>query len=228
MRLPDRLRSELGLKLVLTGVLNLSFYVPYTFLQHHQWFRIAEVPAMPLDSWIPFWDQAIWSYLSLFLLMPIGPLFMSSRNQLLRYAAGILLIQLLSYAVFLSMPTWCPRPHQTNPTFAYRLLTRFDAPLNAFPSLHAAFATFSALSIARVSRELTTQARWRFLAAFWAMGILVAALVTKQHRLADILAGCFVGFAVGVYAFKESPSIKTGLLIRQPVSLHPLDSHYEP
>jgi membrane-associated phospholipid phosphatase len=228
MSLPGRLRSQLGLKLVLTGLLNLSFYFPYSFLQHHQWFRVEVAPVMSLDSRIPFWDQAVWPYLSLFLLMPIGPFLMRSRNQLFRYAAGFLLIEFLSYAVFVLMPTWCPRPSESNLNFAYRLLTRFDGPMNAFPSLHAAFASFSALCVARVSRELTGQARWRILTGIWAIAILGETLVTKQHRLADVVAGLLIGVAAGVYVFKERSSIHPRLGWRGPVALHPVDSHYEP
>jgi membrane-associated phospholipid phosphatase len=70
-----------------------------------------------------------------------------------------------------------------------------DAPLNAFPSLHAAFAVFSALCAARVFRELQIHRLWKFALGVWAVLILAGTLLTKQHTVVDVFAGSAIGFA---------------------------------
>jgi membrane-associated phospholipid phosphatase len=207
-----RLQSELKLKLFLTVVLNLWFYVPYGFLQRHHFLVPAQVPATFIDRLIPFSDRAVWVYLSLFLLMPIGPFLMRSRVQLVRYGWGIFLIGAAAYLVFIVWPTACPRPNPGGTLSAYRLLTTFDSPLHAFPSLHAAFGVFSGLCAARVFRELRTPPRWRIAVGFWTLLILLATLVTKQHMLVDMIAGSALGFGAYRCVFSErTDGLKTKL-----------------
>lgn len=192
-----RLRSQLALKLFLLVVLNLFVYAPYIFLQHHQFFPVTAVPSTALDRMIPFWDQAVWVYLSIYLLMPIGPFLMTDRKQLFSYASGIILISVIANIVFIFWPTICPRPTVEGTTVAYKLLTVVDMPLHAIPSLHAAFAVYSALCGNLVIRELGGRAIWRVAVWIWAILILYATLATKQHMLADIVVGSALG--VGTY-----------------------------
>ena len=199
--LGERLRAELGLKLALTIVLNLCFYVPYGLLQRHCLFTPAQVWPGFLDNLFPFWDKAVWGYFSIFLLMPIGPLLMRRREQLLRYGAAILLIQFTAYIVFFFWPTCCPRPDANNTIVVYRILTAVDSPLNAFPSLHAAFAVFSAFCAAHVFRGLQLARLWRLALGVWAVLILIGTLFTKQHTVADIFAGSAIGFAAYYLVF---------------------------
>ena len=198
-----RMLSELKLKLFLTVALNLWFYVPYCLLQRHRLFPPTQMSPSFLDRLIPFSDQAVWAYLSLFLLMPIGPFLMCRRDQLVRYGLGIFLIAAVSYLVFIFWPTWCPRPEVQGTTVAYRVLVSLDNPLHAFPSLHAAFAVFSALCAAQVLREVGIHPLWRAAVGCWALLILLATLFTKQHMLADIVAGSAVGFGVYFCLFSQ-------------------------
>jgi membrane-associated phospholipid phosphatase len=199
----SRLRSELVLKLTLTVVLNLWVYAPYLFLQQHHFFPAIKMPASIFDHMIPFSDKAAWLYLSIYLLMPVGPFLMNRRKQLLRYAAGIILISSLADIVFLFWPTLCPRPNVQETNIAYQTLTAIDNPFHAFPSLHAAFAVYSALCGAMVLRELDSRNFWRISLWFWAGLILCATLATKQHVVADIIAGSALGFGVYVCVFKK-------------------------
>jgi membrane-associated phospholipid phosphatase len=202
-QLGERIRSELKLKLVLTIALNLWFYVPYGLLQQHHFFQPTQILPTFLDRLIPFSDEAVWVYLSIFLLMPIGPLLMSRRQQLLRYAMGILLIETVGYLVFIFWPTWCQRPNANEAVNAYRILTMVDAPLNAFPSLHAAFALFSALCAVQVFREFPTHHLYRIAVGLWTVLILLGTLVTKQHTVVDVIAGSALGFIAYHLAFGE-------------------------
>jgi membrane-associated phospholipid phosphatase len=207
-----RMQSELKWKLFLALALNLWFYVPYCFLQRHHFLVPAQIPQTFIDRLIPFSDKAVWVYLSLFLLMPIGPLLMRSRRQLFRYGLGIFLIGAVAYLVFIVWPTSCPRPDPKGTIAAYRLVTMFDSPLHAFPSLHAAFAVFSALCTAQVFRELRTPILWQVGVGCWTVLILLATLVTKQHMLADMIAGSALGFGAYRCVFSErTDGLKTKL-----------------
>ena len=182
-------------------VLNLLVYVPYYLLQRHPVFQPTVMPLSFCDRLIPFVDKAVWIYLSIYLLMPIGPYLMIRRREILRYAMGVVLIGAIADLIFFFWPTVCPRPATGGATAAYRLLTVIDTPFHAFPSLHAAFAVYSALCATRILRELGARTIWRRAIWFWAFCILIATLLTKQHVIVDLAAGAALGFAVHFCVF---------------------------
>jgi PAP2 superfamily len=175
----DRLCFNLPLKLVLLVALNLWVYGPYLFLQRHHFFPATPMPSSFLDRLIPFSAQAVWLYLSIYLLMPLGPFLMNRRAQLLRYALGIMFISLLADVFFIFRPTLSPRPQGVEANFAYQALTKIDNSYHAFPSLHAAFAVYSALCGAAVLREYGSRRFWRIGLWLWVALILYATLATR-------------------------------------------------
>ena len=193
-----RLRAELKLKLILTILLTLWVGVPYFLLQGHHFFPAIEMPSSFWDRQIPFSDEGVWIYFSLYLLMPVGPFLMTERRDIARYASGIVMISFIADLVFIFWPTWCPRPDINGTTAAYRMLIAMDHPFHAFPSLHAAFAVFSALCAGRVLHELRSPMLWKGVVWLWAFLILATTLTTKQHMLADIIGGSILG--LGAYS----------------------------
>jgi membrane-associated phospholipid phosphatase len=193
-----RLRAELPLKLMLLMVLDVWVYVPYHYLQHHHFFPGRAIPASFFDRLIPFSDGAVWAYFSVYLLMPIGPFLMIQRGQIFRYAWGIAIISMVADFVFAVWPTSCLRPAALGTNAVYRMLIAIDNPYDAFPSLHAAFAVYSALCAGQVLNEFRWGVFLRGAAWFWALLVLYATLATKQHMAADIVAGSVL--ALGVYA----------------------------
>jgi membrane-associated phospholipid phosphatase len=198
-----RLQSELALKFILLFVLNPLVYVPYIFLQRHHFFPATKMPLSFFDRWIPFSDQAVWLYLSIYLLMPVSSFLMNRRDQIFRYAAGIILISLSADVVFIFWPTSCPRPEVIGTNIGYQMLTRIDNRFHAFPSLHAAFAIYSALCGGFVLRELGSRPFWRIGLWLWAFLILYATLATRQHVVVDIIAGGTLGYGVYAWVFKQ-------------------------
>lgn len=210
-----RLRSELKLKIVLMIALNFWVYVPYFFLQRHHFFEPMTMPASCFDRLVPFCDKAVWIYLSIFLLMPVGPFLMSHRRQIARYAIGIVAIGALADLIFIFWPTACPRPDPGGTITAYRKLITIDNSFHAFPSLHAAFALFSTLCAGQVLRELQIHLLWRNALWLWTLLILLATLLTKQHVVADVGAGTALAFVVHSCAFYQWNSRpKTGVPFR--------------
>jgi len=206
----SRVKSNAGLKIVLTLVLNPLVYLPYYFFQRHHFFPAIAMPQGFVDRMIPFSSSAVWFYLSIYLLMPLAPLLMHRKEQLIRYTAGILLISLAADTVFFFWPTFCPRPPVANTGALYRSLVAIDNPFHAFPSLHAAFAVYTALCAQISFREL--QIRWIAPAAIWIWTFLIlyATLATKQHVTADIAAGSLLATAIYfcVFAQRAADSIK--------------------
>jgi membrane-associated phospholipid phosphatase len=198
-----RLQSELAIKFILLVVLNLLVYVPYLFLQRHRFFPVTNMPLSFFDRVIPFSDKAVWPYLSIYLLMPVGPFLMANRRQIFRYAAGIVIISFLADTFFLFWPTACPRPDVAGTNAIYRTLVLIDNPFHAFPSLHAAFAVYSACCASLVLRELRVPWSWRVGVWLWALLILFATLATKQHVVADIAAGSALAFGAYRCAFNS-------------------------
>ena len=197
-----RLRSQLALKLFLLVVLNLVVYTPYIYLQHRQFFPVTTLAPTVLDRLIPFWPGTVWLYLSISLLMPIGPFLMKDRDRLFRYAAGIIVIATIASVIFFLWPTAIPRPAVHNST-AYQWLVAIDQPYHAIPSLHAAFAVYSALCGLMVIREWDARKLWPMALWSWAALILLATLTTKQHMVVDLIAGSALGFSAYVCAFKR-------------------------
>lgn len=214
LQVAARFRSELRLKLFLMVVLNVWVYLPYHLLQEHHFFRPIAMRACLIDERIPFWDKTVWIYLSIYLLMPIGPFLMNRREQILRYAMGVVLIGLTADFVFVIWPTFCPRPMASGTIAAYRFLTAVDNSFHACPSLHAAFAVYSALCAGRVLDEVLAPPVFRIGILMWALLILLATLTTHQHVLVDIVAGGALGLAVYFVVFRQSTSVpKLGTLV---------------
>jgi membrane-associated phospholipid phosphatase len=196
-----RLKAEWKLKFVLLVALNLWVYAPYYFLQRHHLFQPIVMPLSRWDRLTPFYEQAVWIYLSLDLLMPIGPFLMNQRRQIFQYAFGIALIGVLADLVFIFWPTSCPRPEPGGTSPLYRLVIQMDYPFHAFPSLHAAFAVYSVLCAAPILREIGIGAPGQVVMWFWALLILAATLLTKQHVIVDLLGGAFLGLGVHFFVF---------------------------
>ncbi len=199
----DRLKSEWVVKLILLVVLNLLVYVRYLFLQRHHFFPTTTMPTNFCDRLIPFSAQTVWIYLSIYLLMPIGPFLLDQRQQIFRYAIGILSLSLIADVIFLFWPTSCLRPDATGTNAVYQSLIGIDNPFHAFPSLHAAFAVYSARCGTMVMGEVSESRFWQRGLWLWAFLILLATLTTKQHVIADILAGSALGFVVFSCAFNQ-------------------------
>ena len=197
----SRLRACLGLKLALLVVLNAWVMLPYFFLQHRPFHEVGLMQPGWLDHWIPFSANAVWLYVSVYLLMPIGPFLMNERGQIWRYAIGVALMGSLAALIFFFWPTMCARPQIESANFLYRWLIAIDKPLHAFPSLHAAFAVYSALCARLVLRELKIPRFCQALIWLWMLGILYSTLATRQHVTLDIIAGSVLGWAAYAAAF---------------------------
>jgi membrane-associated phospholipid phosphatase len=200
-----RLSAHLGLKLALATGLNLWAFVPYFWLQRHAYFPATAMTESALDVWLGFTPQAVWIYLSLFLLMPVAPMQMESTSQLCRYSLGVSVMSVAADLIFFFWPTAVVRASHEPANVLYQTLVAWDMPLNAFPSLHAAMAVFSAFCCEQIFSQVQHPRVWRIVIWTWVLAIIWATLSTKQHVALDTLGGIVLGLTSYRCAFRSQP-----------------------
>jgi len=190
---------------MLSVVLTFFVWAAYLLLQWHPFFRVTILQPSGLDRMIPFVPGTVYLYESLLLLMPIAPWLMKSKAELNRYTRGLLAVSLAGFVVFLFFPTAIIRSGDLQRTnFLYRTLIHIDGESNVFPSLHSAFAVFHAECCCVVFRTGYGRNGMQWFFRGWALAIIVATLLTKQHVILDAAAGATLGFA-GFALFYRSP-----------------------
>ena len=189
----ERARAELPLKLILLVALNLAVWVPYQILQRVHFFPAITMPLSAIDHAIPFAPAAVWPYLSIYVFLPLGPFLLVDRHRILQYSRGVVGMSIIATIIFIFWPTVCPRPDANGANAMYHALIAFDNQYHAFPSLHAAFAIYSALYAIEVARQLGRGRAIEYGCVLWAGIILYATLATRQHVFIDIVAGSVLG-----------------------------------
>ena len=142
---------------------------------------------VPLDSAIPLLPWTLPIYASLYVVAPLGSLFIDGET--FRHGMrALMLVALMCFAGFVLVPAAYPRPDITHLDSIWRPALQFyyenDPPTNTFPSLHVATATIMAWML-RTSRA---RAIWWT----WCGLIALTTLTTKQHFIVDVVGGIAV------------------------------------
>ena len=206
-KLRARVLADVPAKIGVLLGLSAGICVPYFVLQRVRLFPLQEVPATPLDRWIEFDSAWIVVYLSIALLVPLAPLLASGREQLVRYARGLALLCLPSFAAFLLLPVEGPRPETGAWHPLYALLVSVDRPANSFPSLHAGLTFYSLLFLWRELRGVLPGRVAGVLFAggvLWGAAILFATLATRQHWALDLPAGMLLALGAHAIAWRTA------------------------
>jgi membrane-associated phospholipid phosphatase len=197
-----RLQTGLGFKLVITSILILWISPPYYLLQHYVFFPVTVMKPGRLDLMVAFAPETVWIYLSLYVLMPIGPLLTLNLRHLYGYALGMASMSLFANFAFLLWPTTCQRPFIAQTNAAYQLLVTIDRPLDSCPSLHVAFAVFSALCWEMFFDRVPNSRLWRTGVWGWTLAILYSTISTKQHVAIDVAGGVVLAVVTYSLAFR--------------------------
>ena len=130
-------------------------------------------------------------YFSLWPYVIILPAFYAGFRQLLVYLTGALLISGVGMSIFYFSPTAVPAERVANRAQhpGFDLLEGVDATGNACPSLHVAFAVYTALGMRRVLREIGAPAGAQHFNLLWGGAIALSTLTTGQHVFLDLIAG---------------------------------------
>jgi len=189
-----------------------GFFAAYFQLLRHPIFPVTTMPMLAPDRLIGFSPLAIIPYVSLWIYAFLAPGLLRGWSELRTYAIGALVVGGAGLGLFLVWPTTIVRPHldwQNYPGFSF--LKTLDTAGNACPSLHVAFAVFSAIWLERLLREAGAP-RWvRLLNCAWCATIAYSTLATKQHVTVDVLAGTALGLAGGMWHPREQESLPGGM-----------------
>lgn len=155
---------------------------------------VAHAPELALDRLLPL--MPVWAlvYGALYGFLIVLPVFVIQQEELIRRTVwAYLTVWIVAYAIFLLYPTVASRGDTVEGSgfaaWGLRFLYQADPPYNCFPSLHVAHSFVSALACWRVHRTLGA------IALTCAVLVALSTLLTKQHYIADIVAGMFLAFA---------------------------------
>jgi membrane-associated phospholipid phosphatase len=208
--LTRRLKSLPLLKTVGITAFMCAFFAGYFATLNHPLFRVRYMPQTGFDCWLGFQPWAVSLYCSLWLYVLIPPALIGRARELLRYGAVAGLLALTGLVIFLLWPTKVA-------TQGTGFLKRVDLGGNACPSLHVAFAVFSAICISRLFRGLGVPGYAQVLNWLWCAAILYSTLATKQHVLLDLAAGSVVGWGVTLW-YRGPLAAQTGAMNGSPAA----------
>lgn len=191
--LHGRFFANFRLKLVLALLLNAIVLSAYAWAQHFPSRPVTMMPVTMLDRMIPYDPDWALLYLSLNLLTPFGFFSLRCRAELIRYTLATLYITAVAVGVFVAFPTACVRPECPAEHAILCIIACIDLPLNACPSLHAAFAVLSWFSFWWAIRRTRYASLFGAPLAIWVILILYSTLATRQHVVLDLVAGVALG-----------------------------------
>lgn len=175
------------------------FFVGYFHVLRHPAHPAVQMPLTAIDRWIGFQAWAFWPYVSLWVYVALPPALLPTARELIRYGWWVGGLCVAGLVCFHLWPTAVPQQFVgAAPHAGFELLRGVDAAGNACPSLHVAAATFSALWLDRLLRELALPRGWRAANALWFVLIVWSTLAIKQHVWWDVVAGLLLALAVAV------------------------------
>ena len=165
--------------------------------------RELHMPELALDRALPLWPAWSVVYGSLF-LAALLPVFVVHQQELVRRTLrAFLFIWLFAYVCFLLYPTVTSRPTVVTGddffSWVLRGIYGSDIRYNCFPSLHVAQCFLAASICYRVHRGVGV------VAVIWASFVGISTLYTKQHYVADVIAGMFLACVAYVMFVRSYP-----------------------
>jgi membrane-associated phospholipid phosphatase len=174
----------------------------YFGIGHAHLTRSTELLRTRLDDAIPFWPWTAWCYLPFYAAIFVMAIAGSRRRTLfVRTALAVVGVMLVGATGHLFVGAEYPRPvlHPPYPDLSAAFLAtvqQIDPPGNVFPSLHVAHTTLLSTMLVRDRPVLGR------IAIVMATLLAVSTLTTKQHFLADVVAGYLLAFAARAVALR--------------------------
>lgn len=185
-----------------------AFFPAYFWVLHNPFFPITSMPLTALDRLIDFEPVALPLYGSLWVYVALGPALAKNVRDLATYGLATLALSIVSMGIFILWPTAVPVfaiDWTRHPSILF--LKDVDLASNACPSLHVAFAVFTAIWLERLLRELKVPAAPRVINVLWCLGILYSTIATRQHVALDVLGGAALGALVAAcHMFATRPA----------------------
>jgi len=176
-----------------------AFFVAYFWVLRHPQATVMVMPLTPMDSWFGFTPAALPLYASLWVYVSLPLALLRTRRELWVCGVATGAMSAFAMAIFLVFPTTVPPAGidwALHPSIAF--LKSVDVGDNACPSLHVAFAVFTAMWLTRLLREMRSGPAIHAVNLLWCLLIVYSTLATRQHVALDVLAGAALGMAVAV------------------------------
>jgi membrane-associated phospholipid phosphatase len=173
------------------------FFVVYFWLLKHPFFPVTTIPLTAVDRLVGFYPEALPLYVSLWVYVVLPSMFLKNRRELGSYGLAVIGLSVAAFGFFIFWPTAVPKSQidwSQHPSVSF--LKTMDATGNACPSLHVAFAVFTAVWLGRLLREMGAGRLVRALNWLWCLGILYSTMAIRQHVALDVLAGAALGAIV--------------------------------
>jgi membrane-associated phospholipid phosphatase len=188
------LKSRAGnlwlLKMLATmGGIAIFFYA-YFWVMRHPLSAAAVMPVTWIDELVIFSPRSFPLYASLWVYVALGPALAKDRRDLAAWGAVSFAMAVIGLGIFMVLPTKIPDPAidwSRYPSLAF--LKTVDVAGNACPSLHAAFAVFTAVVLHRLLRAIRAPRTLLACNVLWCLGIVYSAIATRQHVALDVIAG---------------------------------------
>ena len=194
-----RIRFMCLTKMIGTALTMTAFFIGYFWLLNHSRSPVTTVPRIFIDRMVAFWPGALVLYVSLWVYVPLAPALMKIRLEMFSYLGAVIVMSLVGFGIFILWPTAVPKTGiiwSQHPSVFY--LKAVDASGNAFPSLHVAFAVFTAVWMGRLLRAMGAGGGVRALNWLWCFGIVYSTLAIRQHVALDAIAGVVLGALVAI------------------------------
>jgi hypothetical protein len=206
-----RMRRMFLLKFVGTSAWIWVFFIGYFHVLRHPVHPVTLMPSTALDTLIPFQPSMLYPYLSLWLYVGIAPGLQLTFRALLAYGLWTAALCLTGLAIFYGWPTAvAPLVVDVSGMAGFRMLQGVDAAGNACPSMHVAFAMFSAVWIEHLLRQARAPTMMRLLNLAWFLAITWSTLAIRQHVVLDAVAGALLGLAFALPSLRWRPRTADG------------------
>jgi len=156
------------------------------------------LPLSQLDTAIPFLEWTVWIYLSQFLLVFLAAWKINDSKILSVTFCAMALASIVSFIVFIAMPTRLPRVFHCESTICrvmFSCLYLTDSDSNCFPSLHVSISTLASYGLYKSAKKLSG------LFLLWSILIWISTLTTKQHCVIDVVGGIIMA-TVSIWIIK--------------------------
>ncbi len=208
-RLSNRLNTDRTFKLIGLTVFMTAFFTSYFLLLNLPLFPITVMPMTAIDRLVGFHPLALVLYVSLWPYVCVAPLLLDRRQDMIDYFVVATGLSLVGMACFLFWPTAAPPPEVDWSQYrSFAFLKSVDAAGNACPSLHVAFAVFTAVWFDPMLKRLGDRGGFRVASLLLCLGIVWSTMATKQHVAIDVLAGALLGLAAGTLLRRRQARIQ--------------------
>ncbi|HMH19265.1 MAG TPA: phosphatase PAP2 family protein [Burkholderiales bacterium] len=199
----DELKRRTGhlwvLKMLVTMGGIAGFFYAYFWVMRHPLSAVTVMPVTWIDQLISFSPQAFSVYVSLWVYVSLGPALARDIRELAAWAGVSLAMAVAGLGTFMVLPTKIPNPAIDWSRYpSLEFLRTVDVSGNACPSLHVAFAAFTAVVL---HRHLTAMRAPRALLScngLWCLGIVYSTMATRQHVALDVVAGLLLAGAAAI------------------------------